>query len=105
MSALFDGSVLALINEGGVAADQFGSIFLPDHIEVPALPEVRLRVVVAIARSLAFRVAPDGELGPRPVELTTLGEAVLRHGNPDRYRSATAVEVRDGRYSTPAVKS
>ncbi len=104
MAALFDGSVLALIAEGGVAADQFGSIFLPDHIAVAAVGEVRLRVVVAIARSLAYRDAPNDELGPRPVELSTLGEDLLRRGNPDRYQSQHAVEIRDGKVQATEIK-
>ncbi len=97
MSALFDGSVLALIAGDGVEADQFDTIFLPDEVEVSALPEVRLRVVVAIARSLAFRAAPNGELGPRPVVLSALGEDLLRRGNPGNYRSRHAIEGRDGK--------
>ncbi|MFJ8690230.1 hypothetical protein [Micromonospora wenchangensis] len=105
MAALFDGSVLALIAEGGVFADQEGSIFPPDHIEVAALGEVRLWVVVAIARSLAFRSAPNGELGPRPVVLTTLGEVLLRSSNPDNYRSKHAIEIRDGKVQATEVQS
>lgn len=104
MSALFDGSVLALIATGGVEADQYGSIFLPDDVEVAALPEVRLRVVVAIARSLAYRNAPNGTFGAHPVVLSALGEAVLRRSNPDRYQSKHAIEIRDGKVQATEIK-
>lgn len=103
MVAFFDGSVLALIADRGVSADQHGSIFLPDSVDPTVAGEVRLRVVVAIARSLAYRTAPQDTPGVHPVVLSTLGEVLLRRGNPDVYRSRHAFEVRDGKVSAQAV--
>ncbi|MFI2663347.1 hypothetical protein [Micromonospora carbonacea] len=105
MTAPAQATALALIAAGGVAADQHGSIFLPDGVDTTTVGEVRLLVVMAIARSLAYRNAAAGTPGVFPVLLTTLGEAVLRRGNPADYASKHAFGVRDGKVEASEVRS
>ncbi|MFI1194138.1 hypothetical protein ACH4T9_12885 [Micromonospora sp. NPDC020750] len=96
-------TALHLIAAGGVSADQHESIVLPDGLDLAEVGELRLLVVVAIDRSLAYRAAPVGTPGVHPVRLTTLGEVVLRRGNPDDYASRHAFEVRDGQVTATEV--
>ncbi|MFG1846841.1 hypothetical protein [Micromonospora carbonacea] len=88
-----------------MAADQFESVFLPATVAPSEAGEVRLLVVTAIARSLAYRTAPARVPGVYPVQLTTLGEAVLRRGNPADYASKHAFDVLDGAVQATEVRS
>lgn len=97
-------STLDLIASGHVRADQDGSIFLPeDAVPAGEVGETRLLMAVAIERGLAFRLAPFHQPGVFPVHLTTLGEVMLRRGNPDRYQSKHAFGMRDGQVTATEV--
>ncbi|MEU7978315.1 hypothetical protein AB0B63_07255 [Micromonospora sp. NPDC049081] len=104
MSGPTQHTALTVIAAGGVEADQYESIFVPNSVDIATIGELRLLIVVAIARGLAYRTAPDSTPGVFPVVLSTLGEAALRGSNPAGYQSDRAIEVRDGKVQSVEVK-
>lgn len=103
MSAADLARVLADIDNGAVTVDQHDYIGIPSTIPAHDGESYRLTVWDTLTGSLSMRPAPDGVPGAKRLLLTSIGEHLLRCGNPGRYRSVTAVEVRDAQYGAAAV--
>jgi hypothetical protein len=75
-------------------------IGIPNTVPVEDGETYRLAVLDAVNRS-QVGLTGDGNV----LVLSTLGEHLYRCGNPGRYQSTNAIEVRDGRFTTRVVAS
>lgn len=97
--------VLADIQAGKVTRTAHDVYNVPDNIPTDELGDYRTRVHMLV---LADAVMPSGrytDKGASILRLTTLGQGWLLADNPNRYTSATAIEVRDGKVEARQVTS